>query len=57
MHAAQLIYENAIAHKTEVIVSGTWTKPPVQWWQSVNLFGPWTVNISVALVEAANRER
>lgn len=30
-HAARLIYDNAVAGTTEVIVEGTWTKPPHQW--------------------------
>jgi hypothetical protein len=30
-HVAQLIQENSRVGETEVVVSGTWTKPPKQW--------------------------
>jgi L,D-transpeptidase catalytic domain len=30
-HVAQLIQDNSQVDKTQVIVSGTWTKPPRQW--------------------------
>ena len=30
-HAAQLIYDNSVVGETEVIVDGTWTRPPHQW--------------------------
>lgn len=31
VHVAQLIQDNSLVDKTEVVVAGTWTKPPRQW--------------------------
>ena len=31
VHVAQLIHDNSVVGKTQVVVSGTWTKPPKQW--------------------------
>jgi L,D-transpeptidase catalytic domain len=30
-HVAQLIQDNSLVDETQVVVSGTWTKPPKQW--------------------------
>lgn len=31
VHVAQLIHDNSRVDETQVVVSGTWTKPPKQW--------------------------
>jgi L,D-transpeptidase catalytic domain len=31
VHVAQLIHDNSVVGKTQVVVSGTWVKPPKQW--------------------------
>jgi len=31
LHVAQLIHDNSVVAKTQVVVSGTWVKPPKQW--------------------------
>jgi hypothetical protein len=31
VHVAQLIHDNSLVANTQVVVSGTWTKPPKQW--------------------------